>query len=813
MNKRIVFCNILLATTMMSGHIDHGAMAATKDTSIGVAPKHVVRTAPAARRGTTPDSPAQARAPEEVGVVARHIARGAQVTMGQTMISQNPPGSNPLKALGNLPGVIFQSNDPQGVDTWSAQIYMHGFQQEELGVTLDGVPLGAMTYRNYNGLSPILAVSSENVERIDVSQGAGAESVAATNNLGGSLEYHSFDPSEKFGGSVLQGFGSYSAFHTFARVDSGALNHSGTRFYVSYMRNDTNRWKGAGDQFYQQLNAKFLQPIGNDSSISAYFDWGDLHQFNYQDVSPDMLKHLGWMADDYYNGHASGYIAAYKAALATQGLPGGAFPANFASLGDPADASYYDGATNEDDKLGYIKADFALTDSLRWTTTAYGHGETNQTTWATPFASSPNGAPLSEIVKQPAIQRFGVLSQATYDIAHNHIGGGIWYENNSYISPMFQYQQPLVVDGVIQGSPLYSLSHYSNPFAEVFNQNYNTNTFTAFVQDTYSPVRNLALHFGFKSLLNTTRVGDGYLNQSYYGNVGPITSGVGLTTAKAFLPHISADYHFLQHHEIYFDISENVHTYAQSGYNLSNSPFAVTQAAYNYSAASIRPETAWTYAIGYRYNDRLLAASVYAYRTNFNNRLQQITAGPALNPISAVANVGGVTMNGVDAQLTIMPIEHLALTNSISYNHAVYDSNLTTGGVTYALANKQVVNYPRFMYKARLSYDWHAISAYIDGSYVGTRNYDYTGDIKVPGYWISNLGVQYHFGNLGRYNRNFGFMKKTTLSFSINNLSNVRYISTMGENGNSMTAATGELNQSMLPGAPRMFFGSLRVDF
>ncbi|MFT9149864.1 MAG: TonB-dependent receptor plug domain-containing protein, partial [Acetobacter sp.] len=159
---------------------------------------------------------------EEVGVVG-HPYRAQTVTVGAAQLQRAIPGTNPMKVLGNMPGVMFQSNDPQGLDTWSAQIMMHGFQQQEIGMTLDGIPLGEMTYRNYNGLNPLQAISSENVGSMDVSRSAGAETVAATNNLGGSIEYVSSDPKDKMGGQIGQSFGSNQNFHTFIRFDSGKL--------------------------------------------------------------------------------------------------------------------------------------------------------------------------------------------------------------------------------------------------------------------------------------------------------------------------------------------------------------------------------------------------------------------------------------------------------------------------------------------------------------------------------------------------------------------------------------------------------------
>lgn len=744
---------------------------------------------------------------EELSVSTTRRVRGTKEVVGQKLIATMVPGTNALKALSTLPGISFQSPDAQGMDTWASQFFMHGFQQQQIGVTLDEMPLGEQTYRNYNGLLAVSAISSENISHIDVTQSAGAESSASTNNLGGTLNYVSMDPSLKRGGTIQQSFGSYNTYHTFIRANSGKLNDSGTRFYASYMRNDSSLWKGYGNQFMQQVNAKLLQPIGQSSKITAFFDWTDVHQDNYQDLSPEMLDKVGQRVANYTDGTSRGYITAYNAAK-------GIYPSEFRGLSSPLDASYYDSATNTTDLHGQIHADFALTDRLRWSTVVYGHSEKTQAAWATPYFPSPNGSPISETVKEPEIQRFGILSSLKYNIARHHLESGVWYENNKYTSPMYAYERPNVVDGVIQGSLKSGQSHWSDPFAKIFNQVYNTNTFTAYFQDTYNPIRNVSLHFGFKSLLNTTRVGGGYINPDYYGAGSEIASGVGLTTAKPFLPHISADWHFLKNHELFMDISENVHAYSQSGYHLTSSPFSISQSAFDVLKKNLHPETAWTFAAGYRYSSPILQASVYGYRTNFNNRLQQITAGSVINPITTVANVGGVTMNGVDAGVVLRPYTGISLSASISYNHAIYDENFTNSGISYATKGKQIVNYPRLMFKSRLSYDIQGASVFIEGNYNGTRNYDYTGDLRMPAYWMANLGASYDFNTLAENNKNFRYLKGLTVAFNVNNLMNTRYIAAMGTQGNPMASSTGAYTyQGLEPGVPRGYYGSLKVNF
>ena len=80
------------------------------------------------------------------------------------------PGSSPLKVLAKLPGVNFQSADPLGAYEWSTKLTVRGFSQNQLGFTLDGVPLGDMSYRNHNGLHISRAIASENIGNVLVSQ-------------------------------------------------------------------------------------------------------------------------------------------------------------------------------------------------------------------------------------------------------------------------------------------------------------------------------------------------------------------------------------------------------------------------------------------------------------------------------------------------------------------------------------------------------------------------------------------------------------------------------------------------------------------
>ncbi|HCS66208.1 MAG TPA: TonB-dependent receptor, partial [Cellvibrio sp.] len=88
---------------------------------------------------------------EETLVFGRGETRQVHV-LGAAELAEYPAGTSPLKAVEKLPGVNFQSADPYGAYEWSTRIVVRGFNQNQLGFTLDDVPLGDMSYANHNGL-------------------------------------------------------------------------------------------------------------------------------------------------------------------------------------------------------------------------------------------------------------------------------------------------------------------------------------------------------------------------------------------------------------------------------------------------------------------------------------------------------------------------------------------------------------------------------------------------------------------------------------------------------------------------------------
>jgi hypothetical protein len=193
------------------------------------------------------------------------------VAIGAVEAQKVLPGISPLKAIETLPGVVYETADPWGNNEQNESLVIHGFTTQQLGYTMDGVPLGDQQYGNYNGLSVSRAITSENVARVELASGAGALGVASTSNLGGVIETYSSDPAKVLGFDLRETGGSYSTTRTFARFDTGNFG-GGNSAYLSYLHHDARAWDFDGHQRGDQVNLKFVHD-DQVGKLTFFADW------------------------------------------------------------------------------------------------------------------------------------------------------------------------------------------------------------------------------------------------------------------------------------------------------------------------------------------------------------------------------------------------------------------------------------------------------------------------------------------------------------------------------------------------------------
>jgi len=675
-------------------------------------------------------------------------------------------GTSPLVTVSRLPGVNFQSADALGNYEWSTRITVRSFAQNQLGFTLDDVPLGDMSYGNSNGLHISRAISSENVNRAFLSQGTGSLETASNSNLGGTLQFYSGDPLKKFGFQAAQTLGSDSNRRTFLRVDTGSTDFGA--FYVSYTNQDADKWKGHGEQRLEQWNLKYVKDFGS-SKLSAFVNTSKRREVDYQDMSLEMINRLGKDWDNFY----PNFTAALNAANTLCGNNGTTYVAQ-------CDDAYYAGAGLRDDQLAGVTLDAKLSDQLRLKTTAYYHHNKGAGLWFTPYPPTPTAPVLSLRTTEYGIHREGLVSTLEYELGAHLIKAGFWYENNDFDQARRFYNAPANNIPSVYEFP-------SNPYFTQWQYAFNTKTTQFSLSDTVTLAKDLTLGFGFKSLRAKI---DGNLE------VGTTQPSGSITASKGFLPQIGVNYQLSEIDELFAGAARNMRVYQAAG---TGGPFSTTAAGFNAIKGTLKPETSDSFEAGWRTQTRYYQGSLTAYLVNFHDRQLAVQQGSGIqgNP-SVLSNVGGVRSAGVEAALSLRLAPGVTWYNSLSQSRSTYQDNVISNGNPVAIQGKHVVDSPDTMYKTSLGYDNGQIFGSVGADYMSKRYYTYLNDNSVQGRTLLNISG-------GLRSRSLGFISEGTLQFGVSNLTNKTYISTVGSNGftNSDPNGTG---QTLLVGAPRQFF-------
>ncbi len=716
---------------------------------------------------------AQSTDTQQVNITANGRGQSRQVeAISALELSQLAPGSSPLMAVARLPSVNFQSADTFGAYEWSTRITVRGFNQNQLGFTLDDVPLGDMSYANFNGLHISRAIATENIGRAVLSAGTGSLSTASSSNLGGTLQFYSVDPSDKAGGMGSVGLGSDSNTHLFARLETGQTAFG--KAYLSVTDQRSDKWKGSGQQKQQQLNFKAVTQVGQ-GKLSAFANLSRRNEIDYQDMSKEMIGRLG----DRFDNTFPDFNAALK--IATNSC-GNTVKGVASSYSAACDEAYYAGSGLRNDELYGASYDTRIGEAAHLKATVYHHHNKGAGLWYTPYTPSPDGTPISVRTTEYAINRQGVVGAFDYALGAHALKAGLWLEDNQFD----QARRFYATSAAAVPSPY---DFPTNPFFTQWQYGFKTKTTQFSLEDSFALSPGVTVNAGFKSLDVKTsasrQVGDPASNPQ-----GDIAS------RKAFLPQIGATMALDARSELFVGYAQNMRAFQAS--HTGASPFNTTQAGFNAIAGSLKPETSQTFEGGWRLNTRDVEAVVAAYVVKFNDRLLAIQQGPGIvgNP-AVLANVGNAQLAGVDASASFRLGGGLSWYNGLSLNKSQYKSDYTSNGVTYATNGKTIIDMPSTMFKSVLSYEMGGLFANIGLDHQGKRYYTYLNEGEVSGRTLFNGSLGYRMGSLSG-------LREVTLQGGVTNLTNQRYVSTVGSNGFVNKDAAGT-EQTILPGAPRAF--------
>lgn len=716
-------------------------------------------------------APAQeAEAPvQTVTVLGQGQTRQVQ-NITRTDLVQALPGTSALKTLEKLPGVSFQSADPLGSYEWSTRISIRGFSQGQLGFTLDGIPLGNMSYGNNNGLHISRAISAENIRQVDLSQGAGAVGTASTSNLGGTVQFFSADPSVRPAALATVTLGSSSTRREFVRFDSGSFG-ADARAYLSLSRQRAQKWKGIGPQQQDQLNTRYVQDFG-PHRLSAFFNWSDRRETDYQDLSLDMQRRLGWDWDN--------YAPDWQRAVDTAH---GIYTGGVTNMDD----AYYGARGLRQDRLGGVTLALAYP-GASVTLTGYHHGNEGQGHWFTPYQASPNGIPISIRTTEYAINRNGMLGAVLLERAAHQLEAGFWAEHGDHLLTRNYYAidaPPASLDD--------SNRFLRNPFLTGFQQDFQVGTLQFHARDTMRLLDGkLKLEAGAKwtrTVIDAT-------------SINAKRAAGRLEAAKPFLPQVSGTWALADGDEVFASVARGLRAFEAGVYG----QFSQDQAAFDANAGKLRPETSLSTDLGYRFRRGPLNGSVALYRARFHDRLLSVaTCAGVVGCPNTVVNVGSVATHGMEAALIYGFAPHWSWFNSLTWNASRYQSDYLDNGQTVPVAGKQVVDTPRRMVGSELAYSAGGSFVRLAAKFTDRRYYSFVNDAAVPAYTLVNLSAGTDLGS-------WHALRALSLRAYASNLLNRRYFSTVGSNQFVASDPQGTF-ATLLTGAPRQLALSLSGSF
>lgn len=699
-------------------------------------------------------------------------------------------GTSPLKAIEKLPSVNFQSADAFGNYEWSTRVTIRGFNQNQLGFTLDGIPLGDMSYGNSNGLHISRAITPENIGVTRVSQGSGSIATQSTNNLGGTLEFFSVDPKDVLGADVSASYGSANTYRGFARVALGTTD--GLRGYASVQYQDGEKWKGDGKQRTFMANAKAVLPLGG-ADLDGYISYSDRAEQDYQDLSLEQLNRLGYDWDNFGPGN---YAEAIRVAdIAANRGDTGTTPLNpaagttYPSPITTADDAYYDASGLRRDTLAALGLTVPFAEKAVFRIKGYYHENDGQGTWGSPYVNSPSGVPMALRTTEYDIKRKGVFASISNSFGANNVTIGGWYEKNDFIqSRKFYGYESRTNPGRDH------LDFQTNPFFTQWSIAFETDTLQYYVTDDID-LGDLKVNLGWK----------GYsVDTNAFSLVNTNSRATGdLKVEDWFQPHVGLNYKFGNGLEAFAGFTQVTRAFQAS---TTSGPFSATQEGFDAIKSTIKPESSDTYEAGLRYNSGIINASLAGYYVDFRDRLLVIpTSVGIVGATNALQNVGSVRALGIEAAVDVKLPGGFGAFASYSYNDTTYrdDVVITTGGVTTirATKGKTVVDTPKHLLRGELSYDSDTVFGRVGVNYMSKRYFTYLNDKEVPGRALVDATIGYRL--------NIGQRQPVELQLNAVNLFDKRYVATIGSNGFGFSGD----NQTLLAAAPRQVFVTLKAGF
>ena len=709
------------------------------------------------------------------GLMTVQSAPKAVSTVTREAIQKASPGSNYTQMINSIPGVVAISDDATGLFDGNYQI--RGFTNDEIGVTVNGAPV------NDSGSYVVYATEygdSENMNDITVLQGYPDVDQAVAGAAGGTIAWSTIDPSHTFSFDTGVSAGSHDYRRGFWRLQTGDTGP--VRSWLSYSKNTTHLWRGAGDAKVEKVDGKSVWTIDAANSISASLQWNhEVRRGGYEKLTKAQA--------------AANYYANWDTTLAT-----------------PTDTNYWRLHTNPfDNYMVSLDGEFTVSPTIHLSVVPYfqygsggaggGFTFTESTTASNvgrfgyvPYDLDGDGVvtnnkkALAYSYSASTTWRPGVIAKLTQDFGENDtLTYGVWFD-----APREkQWQTYSRIDAT--GAPLDIWDRndavtYKLGGGPQYNYLDSTDTLLTrlFVSNDWTPTDKLTVTIAGAST-DINRKGYGY--EHYGSNGGPAYTqqygGASSMTWKKFTPSAgikfqadAANQFFLGYGRSFRAPVNNTVTqnsaviqfYQQNPGELAFS--GITQAELA-TIATNKPETADTADLGWRYYAGALSASVDAYASNLKNK--QVSGYDEASTQTVYISVPKLHQRGVNAEASYKLYSDLSIYGSYAYTKStIVDNTYTIGDGVYATAGKTFVNVSKNTFHLGASYThgpfWAGLNAQYRSSFWG----DWVNTEKAPGYNVFNLDGGWNFDDVGTW------LKHPKLKVNVTNITDKKALTFAG---------------------------------
>ena len=795
----------------------------------------------------------------EVVVTGRRVRQLAGVTdqtatksrVGVTgeSLANYAPGQTFLDSLNQVPGLNFTNNDAYGSS--GGNLRLRGFDGARVSLTFDGIPLNDTgNYQIYTNQQ----IDPELIEAVDVNLGTTDVDSPTASAVGGSINTRTRRPAKEMGGMVSLSGGEDSFRRVFGMFETGEMGPFGTRAYIagSYARND--KFKGPGEIFKRQFNARIQQDLDNGNFIAASFHFNRNRNNFYRNASEATFLANGRQFDN---------LATCTRLMGTAGvadnensstLTGG----NENPLNPSACTNYYNLRVNPSDtgnirinslwhlsenvrlaidpSFQYVLANGGGTQTLTETPSATGNGSEDRRVVGVSGRSAwdlnGDGDTLDTVrfytPNNTNTKRYGVNASLIWDLSdtqrvrlaytldygkHRQTGAFGYLDAFGNPQNVFGGRQGNKVP-TADGSFLRTRDRYSiaelNQVAAEYRGKFMDDKLIATI-GVRAPFFKRELNQYCYSLDATTNVLCTTQTPTATLANGSVTFGA---STRQYIKPFSATAKFeeiLPNVGLSYAIADKQTIYASYAGGLSaprtDNLYAVRRLADGSLArANPDPEQTDSIDLGWRYSSENLIASAAIWQSQYKNRIVS-SFDPDLG-FFIDRNVGDVDLQGLDLQAGWRVNDWMTVSANASYNDSELKNDLRASATaTLPTKGKQFVETPEYTYGGRVDLTpIPNLSVGFEGKFVDERYTTDINDAKVGSYTLFHFNAGYEF-DVAR-------LKGLRAQFVVYNLFDEEFFGNISSTTNAITTAgvTGSTPNLSL-GAPRSMSLTIQARF